>query len=128
MSIKLTWFGHATMQLDVKGTKLLVDPFFSGNPAASTTADKVQADYILISHGHGDHVGDAVAIAKRTHAMVISNHEIVNWFAAQGVENGHGQHLGGGYQYPFGCASSPCDHGSALPDGSNGGNPLARSR
>ena len=64
MAIKLTWFGHATMQLDVNGTKLLVDPFFSGNPAASTTADKVAADYILITHGHGDHVGDAERAAE----------------------------------------------------------------
>ncbi len=85
MSIELTWYGHATMGLDVNGTTLLIDPFFTGNPAASTTADEVDADYILISHGHGDHVGDAVDIAKRTGATVISNYEIVNWFAAQGV-------------------------------------------
>ncbi len=124
MSITLTWYGHAAMQLDVNGTKLLVDPFFSGNPAASITADKVSADYILISHGHGDHIGDAVAIAKRTNATVISNFEIVNWFAAQGVASGHPQHLGGGFHYPFGYLKLTfAIHGSALPDGSNGGNP-----
>jgi L-ascorbate metabolism protein UlaG (beta-lactamase superfamily) len=94
MSIALTWFGHAAMQLDVDGTKLLVDPFFTGNPAASTTAERVAADYILVSHGHGDHVGDAVAIAKRTGATVSSNSEIVNSFTAQGVKNHHAQHLG----------------------------------
>ena len=124
MTITYTWFGHATQQIDVNGTTLLVDPFFSGNPAASTTADKVKADYILISHGHGDHVGDAVNIARRTHATVISNHEIINWFTGQGIENGHGQHLGGGYRYPFGYLKLTfAIHGSALPDGSNGGNP-----
>lgn len=124
MSIRLTWYGHATMQLDVGDAKLLIDPFFSGNPAASTTADAVDADYILISHGHGDHVGDAVEIAKRTGAMVISNFEIINWFASQGVANGHAQHLGGGYRHPFGYLKFTfAIHGSALPDGSDGGNP-----
>jgi len=124
MPIELTWFGHAAMQLDVGGTKLLVDPFFTGNPAASTTADRVAADYILVSHGHGDHVGDAVAIAKRTGATVISNFEIVNWFAAQGVKNHHAQHLGGGHHFPFGYLKLTfAIHGSALPDGSYGGNP-----
>ncbi len=125
MTITLTWFGHATMQLDISGTKLLIDPFFSGNPVASTTADKVSPDYILISHGHGDHVGDAVGIAKRTHATVISNAEIIGWFGKQGVENGHAQHIGGGYHYPFGYLKlTLAIHGSALPDGSNGGNPV----
>ncbi len=124
MAIKLTWYGHATMSLDVNGHQLLVDPFFSGNPAATATADNVQADFILISHGHGDHVGDAVAIAKRTGAQVISNFEIVNWFAAQGVENGHPQHIGGGFTYPFGYLKLTLAlHGSTLPDGTPGGNP-----
>ncbi len=124
MSIELTWYGHATMGLDVNGTTLLIDPFFTGNPAASTTADEVDADYILISHGHGDHVGDAVDIAKRTGATVISNYEIVNWFARQGVKKGHAQHLGGGHHHRFGYLKLTfAIHGSAMPDGSYGGNP-----
>jgi L-ascorbate metabolism protein UlaG (beta-lactamase superfamily) len=124
MSIKLTWLGHAAMLLEAGGQKLLVDPFFSGNPAATLTADKAEADYILISHGHGDHVGDAVAIAKRTGATVISNFEICNWFNAQGVDKTHAQHLGGGHQHPFGYLKLTLAlHGSALPDGSYGGNP-----
>ena len=124
MTIKLTWYGHATMGLEVNTHRLLIDPFFSGNPAASTTADNVQADFILISHGHGDHVGDAVAIAKRTGAQVISNFEIINWFGAQGVENVHPQHIGGGFTYPFGYLKlTQALHGSALPDGTYGGNP-----
>lgn len=123
MSFKLTWYGHAAMGLEAGGKRLLVDPFFSGNPAAATTADKVQADYILISHGHGDHVGDAVAIAKRTGATVISNFEICNWFGNQGL-NTHAQHLGGGHTHPFGYLKLTLAlHGSALPDGSYGGNP-----
>ncbi|NOY98002.1 MAG: metal-dependent hydrolase [Chloroflexi bacterium] len=124
MTDKLTWYGHATLGLETGGYKLLIDPFFSGNPSASTSADKVDADFILVSHGHGDHVGDAVAIAKRTGAMVISNFEIATWFSGQGVEKTHPQHLGGGFRHPFGYLKLTLAlHGSALPDGSYGGNP-----
>ncbi|MFP3854028.1 MAG: metal-dependent hydrolase [Anaerolineales bacterium] len=123
MSAELTWYGHAAFRLDVDGHKLLIDPFLNDNPVASIGADEVEADYILISHGHDDHVGDAVSIAKRTGASVISNFEIVNWFQEQGVE-GHAQHLGGGFTHPFGYLKLTLAlHGSALPDGSCGGNP-----
>jgi L-ascorbate metabolism protein UlaG (beta-lactamase superfamily) len=123
MSAILTWYGHATLGLTIDKYRLLVDPFFTGNPAATTTASDVQADYILISHGHGDHVGDAVSIAKRTGATIISNAEISGWFEKQGLK-AHAQHLGGGYTYPFGYLKLTLAlHGSALPDGSNGGNP-----
>ncbi len=124
MSVKLTWYGHATIGLEIDGYKVLVDPFFTGNPAASTTADAVEADFIVVSHGHGDHVGDTVAIAKRTGALVISNFEICNWLNQQGVEKTHPQHLGGGFHHPFGYLKLTLAlHGSALPDGSYGGNP-----
>jgi L-ascorbate metabolism protein UlaG (beta-lactamase superfamily) len=123
MSAKLTWYGHAALGLETGGYKLLVDPFFTDNPSASTTADKVDADFILISHGHGDHMGDTVAIAKRTGATVISNFEIANWLGNKGV-NAHPQHLGGGYNHPFGYLKLTLAlHGSGLPDGSYGGNP-----
>jgi L-ascorbate metabolism protein UlaG (beta-lactamase superfamily) len=124
MTITHTWFGHATQMLDVNGMQVLIDPFFTGNPAATITADKVKADYILVSHGHGDHVGDAVPIAKRTGATVIANFEIVDWFEKQGVTKAHAQHIGGGYHHPFGYLKlTQAVHGSALPDGSYGGNP-----
>lgn len=124
MSDKLTWYGHGTLGLELGGKHVLIDPFFSGNPAASTTADKAPADYILVSHGHGDHVGDAIAIAGRTGATIISNFELCNWFNAQGVEKTHAQHLGGGFMHPFGYVKLTLAlHGSALPDGSYGGNP-----
>ncbi|MGB9800846.1 MAG: metal-dependent hydrolase [Thermanaerothrix sp.] len=123
MSLTLTWYGHATLGLKIGDYDVLVDPFFSGNPAASTTADKVRAQFILVSHGHGDHVGDTVAIAKRTGALVISNFEICNWLAAKGVKT-HAQHIGGGHRHPFGYLKlTQALHGSALPDGSYGGNP-----
>ena len=124
MTTKFTWYGHATLGLETDRYKLVIDPFFSGNPAATISADEVAADFLLVSHGHGDHIGDAVAIAKRTGAMIISNHEIVNWFAKQGMEETHGQHLGGGHKHPFGYLKLTLAlHGSMLPDGSNGGNP-----
>ncbi|MGA2111884.1 MAG: metal-dependent hydrolase [Anaerolineales bacterium] len=124
MTTKVTWLGHAAILMEVAGKNLLVDPYLSGNPSASISPDRVPADYVLVSHGHGDHVGDAVAIARRTKAPVISNAEIVQWFAAQGIE-GHAQHLGGGHQYPFGYLKLTLAlHGSGLPDGSNGGNPV----
>jgi L-ascorbate metabolism protein UlaG (beta-lactamase superfamily) len=123
MTNKLTWYGHATLGLETGGYKLIVDPFFSGNPAASTSAEAVEADFILVSHGHGDHVGDAIAVAKRTDATIISVNEIAVWSGNQGVKS-HGQHLGGGYKHPFGYLKLTLAlHGSALPDGSNGGNP-----
>jgi len=123
MSIVLTWLGHAALTLDIGGKQVLVDPFLTGNPAASTTPDKVSADFILISHGHGDHVGDSVAIARRTGATIITNAEIAGWYSNQGL-TAHGQHIGGGFHYPFGYVKlTQALHGSALPDGSNGGNP-----
>ncbi|NPA93436.1 MAG: metal-dependent hydrolase [Chloroflexi bacterium] len=125
MTTKITWYGHATIGVETSdGYKVLIDPFFTDNPAASTTADSVSPDFIVISHGHGDHVGDAIAIAKRTGALVISNYEITNWLSGQGVEKVHPQHLGGGFKHPFGYLKLTLAlHGSALPDGSYGGNP-----
>ena len=123
MTTMLHWYGHATIRINTSGYQLLVDPFFTGNSLTSQNPDKLQADYILITHGHADHVGDTVSIARRTGATVISNAEISNWVARQGLKT-HGQHLGGGYTYPFGYLKMTYAlHGSALPDGSYGGNP-----
>ncbi|MCB0007322.1 MAG: metal-dependent hydrolase, partial [Anaerolineales bacterium] len=124
MSVSVTFHGHSTFSIDVNGTKLLIDPFFTGNPMAKISADDVNPDYILLTHGHGDHVGDTIAIAKRTGATVIANFEIVGWLGNQGVEKAHPQHLGGGFHHPFGHVKfTVAHHGSGLPDGSYGGNP-----
>lgn len=124
MSFTFTWYGHGCMGLEIDEKKILVDPFLSDCPTASTTPEDVPADFILISHGHGDHVGDSIEIAKRTKAMVISNFEISTWFLNQGIET-HGQHIGGGFQHPFGHLKLTLAlHGSLLPDGSDGGNPV----
>ena len=123
MGSKLIWYGHATLGLETGGYRLLVDPYFSGNPAAPISAERVQADFILVSHGHNDHVGDTVEIAKRTGAMVVSNYEIAGWLESKGVKT-HGQHLGGGHWHEFGYLKLTfAIHGSMLPDGSYGGNP-----
>jgi L-ascorbate metabolism protein UlaG (beta-lactamase superfamily) len=123
MTNTLTWLGHATLQLRIGDINIIVDPFLNGNPQATLSPDEVQVEYILVTHGHGDHVGDAVAIANRTGATIISNAEICTWLGKQGVKT-HAQHLGGGFAYPFGYLKMTFAlHGSALPDGSNGGNP-----
>ncbi len=124
MTVKLTWYSHACFLIDTGDYRLLTDPFLTGNPLAPVTADGVDVDFILVSHGHGDHVGDTVAIAQRTGATVIANFEIQNWLAGQGVKNSHPQHIGGGFDYPWGRVKlTMAQHGSALPDGSYGGNP-----
>jgi L-ascorbate metabolism protein UlaG (beta-lactamase superfamily) len=124
MSTRVCWLGHAALLLESDGQRVLIDPFLTGNPAAARRADEVEADFILVSHGHGDHLGDTVALAKRTGATVISNYEISEWLKKQGVEKVHGQQHGGSFNHPFGHVKlTLAFHGSALPDGSNGGNP-----
>ncbi|MCX6026370.1 MAG: metal-dependent hydrolase [Chloroflexi bacterium] len=117
----LTWLGHAAFLIECSGKAVLVDPYLDDNPSASLRADQVTPDYILVSHGHGDHLGDTLAIARRTGALVVSNHEIVAWLKNQQVA-GHAMHIGGGHRFPFGHLKlTPALHGSMLPDGSGGG-------
>lgn len=124
MKIKVTWYSHACLFIETSKARLLVDPFLNGNPLAPIQAEEAAADYIFVSHGHSDHIGDTIAIAKRTGATVISNFEIQNWLTDQGVENVHPQHIGGGFDYPWGRVKlTIAHHGSALPDGAYGGNP-----
>ena len=124
MSTRVRWLGHACLLVESDGRKILIDPFLTGNPVAAAKAEDVPADFILISHGHGDHVGDAVAIAKRTGATVIANYEIAGWLQKQGLAKVHGQQHGGSHAFPFGRVKlTLAFHGSALPDGSYGGNP-----
>ncbi len=124
MSFKVTWLGHGSWAIEIDGYKGVLDPFLSGNPAASTDAGSVEADFILVTHGHGDHVSDVVPIAQRTGALVVCNADIAGWFRDKGVSNIHTQHLGGGYQHDFGHVKfTIAHHGSGLPDGSYGGNP-----
>ncbi len=122
--MKVTWLGHSTCILEGGGSTILIDPFFTGNPQAQMKAEDVNADYIVLTHGHGDHYGDTTEIAKRTGATVIGNFEVVNFAQNQGVENAHPMHIGGGLNFPFGRLKlTIAHHGSSMPDGSYGGNP-----
>ncbi len=122
MAIKITWLSHSGFHLDINGASVLIDPFLTNNPLASISPDDLNADYILLTHGHGDHVGDTVPIAMRTNAMVIGVFEVHAWMQAQGVQRTHGQNTGGGYMHPFGHVKFvKADHSSSFPDGTYAG-------
>lgn len=122
----ITYYGHSCFKLEIEGKSLLFDPFIQGNELASgLNPDDVQADYILISHGHADHIGDTISIARRCGSTVISNWEIIEWLGRQGISNGHPMNIGGHWFFDFGkvkCVNAV--HSSSMPDGSYGGNPM----
>lgn len=99
---KIVYYGHSAVGIETANHKILTDPFFTHNPAAKVSADSVSADFILISHGHADHVGDAVSIAKRCNATIIANFELGTLLEQEGVKSVHTMHAGGAYQFPFG--------------------------
>ncbi len=125
--VKLRFLGHAAFEVRSENTTLLIDPFISGNPAAAVKLEDLAAvDYILVTHGHGDHLGDAVPIAKRTGATVVANHELCNYLGSKGVSC-HAMHVGGAFAFPFGRVKmTPALHGSDIDEGDRlipGGNP-----
>jgi len=124
--MRLTFYGHACFMVEVNGKKLLFDPFITPNELAKDIhINDIEADYILLSHGHRDHVTDAAAIAKSTGATIIANFEVAMWFAAKGIEKYHPMNHGGKWKFDFGtvkCVNAV--HTSAMPDGSYGGNPM----
>lgn len=124
--MKITYYGHSCFGVEVQGKHLLFDPFISPNPLASgIDVNNIPADYILVSHGHLDHVADLVSIANRTNATVICAWEIHEWLEKQGVKNTRPMNIGGKWMTDFGkvkCVTAV--HSSSLPDGSYGGNPM----
>ena len=125
MDISITWLGHSAFHLTIGEHNILIDPYITGNPLAPVSADDLPADFILLSHGHGDHVGDTLDIARRTGATIIANNEIAIWCRDKhGIENVHTLNTGGGVKLPFGRVElTIAFHSSELPDGSYGGQP-----
>lgn len=122
--MKYTYYGQSCFLLETSNKKLLFDPFISHNPLAKSVDIKaIEADYIFVSHGHGDHVADLVEIAKQTKAIVVAMPEIIDWVQKQGVENVHPMNFGK-HTFDWGNVRMVvATHSSGLPDGSYGGNP-----
>lgn len=122
----ITYYGHSCFAIMVNGKKLLFDPSITGNPLAKDIELKaVEADYILISHGHNDHIADAVEIALRTKATIVCNGEIARWMEKQGVSNIHEMNIGGKWKFDFGYVKCVIAlHSSSMDDGTYGGNPM----
>lgn len=121
--MKVTYFGHGCFSLVIGESSILIDPFITPNSlAGSINVDNIAADYILLTHGHEDHVYDAESIAKRTGAQLISNFEIVNWFQTKGIENSFAMNIGGIMRTKdFAIKVVSAVHSSSMPDGSYGG-------
>jgi L-ascorbate metabolism protein UlaG (beta-lactamase superfamily) len=122
--MEIFYFGHGCIQVNTKGKSLLIDPFITPNPlAASIAIDQLKPDYILLTHGHEDHVADAETIAKNSGAKIVSNFEIVTWYGQKGID-GHPMNHGGQWLFDFGKLKMVnALHSSVLPDGTYGGNP-----
>lgn len=122
--MNITYYGHSSFLIETMGKNIVVDPFITPNEMAKNIAvDSIPADFMLITHGHGDHVADAESIGKRTGATIISNYEIVSWFQEKGL-TGHPLNHGGKRSFDFGTVKYVnAIHSSGLPDGTYGGNP-----
>jgi L-ascorbate metabolism protein UlaG (beta-lactamase superfamily) len=124
--MKFTFYGHASFAVETGGKTILFDPFISPNPRAKhIDIIGIKADYIFLSHGHGDHVADVVAIAQNTNATCVAAAEIAGWLQKQGMGKVHAMNHGGPISFDFGTARGVnAVHSSSLPDGSYGGNPM----
>ena len=120
-----TYYGHSSFLVETKGKRLLFDPFITPNElAAAINVDDIKPDYIILSHGHGDHVADVEQIYKNSQATIISTFEVVTWFGNKGLERGHPMNHGGSWTFDFGTIKLVnAVHSSSMPDGSYGGHP-----
>ena len=122
MATDFTWLGHGTWQIVTPESRLILDPFLDEAPCPACSAAEIETEFVLISHGHFDHVSDAVKIARRNHATVISNFEICEWVAGRGAKRIHPMNLGGRSKQKFGTVRmTPALHSSTMPDGAAGG-------
>jgi len=120
---KLTFLGHSAFLVEGSKGRVVIDPFLTGNPMAKTKPGDLKVDYVLLTHGHGDHLGDGVEIAKSNNATIVAPFELANYCANQGA-NVHPMHIGGAHNFPFGRIKlTIAHHGSAAPDGTYTGNP-----
>ncbi len=124
--MRITYYGHSCFMAEVNGKKLLFDPFITPNELAKNiNINDIEADYILLSHGHSDHVADTEAIALSTGATIIANYEVAMWFAGKGITKYQPMNTGGQWKFDFGTVKCVhAIHSSAMPDGSYGGNPM----
>jgi L-ascorbate metabolism protein UlaG (beta-lactamase superfamily) len=121
--LELTYLSHSCFLLNDGTHSLVIDPFLTGNPTAQRAAGDVDVDYVVLTHAHGDHLGDGFDIARRCNAVVIAVNELANHAAAQGLQ-ANNMHIGGAWNFPFGRLKfTIAHHGSASPDGQYMGEP-----
>ncbi|MBI4949569.1 MAG: metal-dependent hydrolase [Deltaproteobacteria bacterium] len=120
--MKLTYQGHSCFIVEGKGQSVIIDPFLNGNPLAKITPKEVKVNAVLVTHGHGDHLGDAVEISKKNNAPVIGTFELVNYCLARGA-TGHAMHIGGGHDFQFGRVKLTIAHHGSSTDTAATGNP-----
>ncbi len=122
--MKLKYFSHSAFQITANSGKvILIDPFLTGNPTAPVTAESVEADFIILTHAHGDHIGDAFDIAKRCDSLIIAVNELADYAISKGLK-AHNMHIGGSYNFEFGKVKfTIAHHGSMTPDGQYAGEP-----
>lgn len=120
---KLTFLSHASFMVEGASTQIVFDPFLTGNPLAILKPDEITTDYIILTHGHGDHFGDSLEIAKSNNATIIAPNELALYCESKGAK-AHPMHIGGAFNFPFGRVKlTIAHHGSSVPDGTYTGNP-----
>lgn len=121
--LNLTYVSHSTFILDDGTHKLIIDPFFTGNPTATIKAEDIQPDFVVLTHAHGDHLGDGINMSRQHGALIIAVNELANYVASEGAK-AHNMHIGGGYNFPFGRLKfTIAHHGSSTHDGKYMGEP-----
>lgn len=125
MTIAIRWLGHSAFEMDIDGHNVVLDPFLTGNDLAAAAPGDLSPEVILLSHAHGDHLGDTVEIARANNALVITNFEVGNYLLNAGVEQVHQQNPGGGFDHGFMHVKfTVAHHSSSFPDGTYGGVPV----